>query len=220
MRRRASILSAIAPLVLVAVVSARAPTPSSQLELLTPTPDEEQALEYFDRAIDAYVLLHRRVEQRFPPQRMFDNADEMLAARTALRDAILEERRNAKQGDVFTPEVADVLRGRLLRAILWHRHNPADILEENRAERLPGTPMPRVNKPFPWGLGAAMWPTFLRVLPELSEELEYRFVERDLILIDMHANLVLDIMDDALPAADDAEDEVSLLACAAEVPAS
>jgi hypothetical protein len=101
-----------------------------------------------------------------------------------------------------------VLRAELLRAIRWHKHDPGDILADNRAERWPGMPIPEVNDPFPWGLGAAMWPTLLRVMPELSEELEYRFVDRHLLLIDIHANLVVDILVEALPAAE-AEDESS-----------
>jgi hypothetical protein len=45
-----------------------------------------------------------------------------------------------------------------------------------------------------------MWPTLLRVLPELPAELEYRFSDRDLVLIDGHANVVVDILENALPA--------------------
>lgn len=180
----------------------------AQLDIREPTVLEEQAVEQFDRAVDDYVALHRLIERRFPPVRTFDDPAQMYAERAALRSAIVEARSIARRGDVFTPAVSQVIRERLLRAIRWHRHDPADILADNRAERLPGTPMPRVNQPFPWGLGAAMWPTLLRVLPELPEELEYRFVDRDLVLIDMHANLVVDILIDALPPAG-SEGEIS-----------
>lgn len=187
-------------LALAAVIIAPAAV-HAQFELREPTTLEGQAIEQFDRAIDDYVSLHRRIERSLPPERVFDDAEEMFAARDALRQAIIRARPNAQRGDVFSLVVSQVIRDRLLRAIRWHGHDPADILADNRAERLPGTPMPTVNEPFPWGLGAAMWPTLLRVLPELSEELEYRFVDRDLVLVDMHANLVVDILRDALPAA-------------------
>jgi hypothetical protein len=39
----------------------------------------------------------------------------------------------------------------------------------------------------------------LDVLPELPEELEYRFAGRDLVLIDIHAELVVDVLRRALP---------------------
>jgi hypothetical protein len=172
----------------------------AQSEFTEPAPLEEQALQQFRRAVDDYVGLHRRIDRSLSPQQMFDHADEMFAATDVVRQAIVSARSGARQGDLFNPEVSQAIRERLLRAIRWHGHDPGDILAHNRAERFPGTPMPQVNGPFPWGLGAAMWPTLLHVLPALAEELEYRFVDRDLVLIDIHADLVVDILVDALPA--------------------
>jgi len=37
------------------------------------------------------------------------------------------------------------------------------------------------------------------VLPELPEELQFRFVERDLVLVDIDADLVIDVLPDAVP---------------------
>ena len=37
-------------------------------------------------------------------------------------------------------------------------------------------------------------------LPSLPTELEYRFVNRDIVLWDVHADLVVDIIPNALPA--------------------
>ena len=45
-----------------------------------------------------------------------------------------------------------------------------------------------------------MWPSLLAVLPPLPEGLEYRFADRDLVLIDIHASIVVDILVNALPA--------------------
>jgi hypothetical protein len=185
-------------LALAAAIVASA-TVHAQLQSITPTPLEEQAIEQFDRAVDDYVALHRRIERSLPPERMFNDAEDMFVATAVLRQAIVGARSNARRADVFTPPVSQVFRARLLRAIRWYKHDPADILADNRAERLAEAPMPEINEPFPWGLGAAVWPTLLRVLPELSDELEYRFVDRDLVLIDVHANLVVDILVDALP---------------------
>jgi hypothetical protein len=41
-------------------------------------------------------------------------------------------------------------------------------------------------------------PTVLQVFPPLAEELQYRFVDRDLILWDEHANLIVDVLPDAV----------------------
>jgi hypothetical protein len=62
-----------------------------------------------------------------------------------------------------------------------------------------------VNGTFPWDIGSAMWPTLLRALPELPDELEYRFSRRNLVIIDIHADLVVDILEDALPPAEGRE---------------
>jgi hypothetical protein len=87
----------------------------------------------------------------------------------------------------------------LEKAIDERGHDPADILRELAAERPPGIPEPAVNGEFPWQIGSAMWPTLLQALPALPRELEYRFSGRHLVLIDIHANLVVDILKNALP---------------------
>jgi hypothetical protein len=181
------------------------PTGNCRLELLTPFAIEERALAQFDQAVDQYVALHRQLERALPPERVWDDAEEMFAARDQLRRAILAARPNARQGDIFTPGVAQALAANLDRAILECGHDPADILADINAERLPGTPKPQVNGKYPWEIGSAMWPTLLRVLPELPAELEYRFSDRDLVLIDIHADLVVDILKEALLAPNESE---------------
>jgi hypothetical protein len=47
-----------------------------------------------------------------------------------------------------------------------------------------------------------MWPSMLAGLPQLPPELEYRFLGRHLILVDVLANVVVDVLYDALPGPD------------------
>ena len=201
----------LSPLVLVALplaqVQAPPPHPAKphapcQLEVLTPSEMEEHALVQFNTTVDRYVVLHRLLERSLPPEGMFDDPEDMWAAREALAAALLDARPLARQGNVFTPAVAVMIRSRLERAIAQHHHDPADVLAAINEERLPGAPEPAVNEPYPWIIGSAMWPTLLAALPPLPHELEYRFSDRDLVLIDVHANLVIDILYDALPAAE------------------
>ena len=42
-------------------------------------------------------------------------------------------------------------------------------------------------------------------LPELPPELEYRFVGRDLVLVDMFGSFVIDVLREALPITDSTE---------------
>lgn len=201
----------LSPLVLVLLPLGQLPTPPPhpaapparcQLEVLSPSEMEERALVQFDTTVDLYVVLHRLLERSLPPEGMFDDPEDMWAAREALAAALLDARPLARQGNVFTPGAAAMIRSRLERAIAQHRHDPADVLAAINAERLPGMPVPEVNHAFPSVIGSAMWPTLLAALPPLPHELEYRFSDRDLVLIDVHANLVVDILDDALPAAE------------------
>jgi hypothetical protein len=188
------------PFVLLPLLQPSQSPGACRLEMLTPLTMEEHALAQFDHAVGQYVALHRRLERSLPPERQFDDAEEMFAARHAIRSALLAARPGARQGNIFTPGVAQAFVANLDRVIQECGHDPADILADINAERLPGTPKPYVNGKYPWGIGSAMWPTLLRVLPELPSELEYRFSDRDLVLIDVHANLVVDMLEDALPA--------------------
>jgi hypothetical protein len=200
---RTSLISV--PFVLLPVLQLSQSSGTCRLEMLTPLTMEEQAMTQFDHAVDQYVALHRRLERSLPPERIFDDAEEMFAARDALRSAILAARPHARQGNIFTAGVARAFVDNLERAIEECGHDPADILADINAERLPGTRPPQVNGEYPWGVGSSMWPTLLRALPELPAELEYRFSDRDLVLIDVHANLVVDILEDALPQCRDGE---------------
>jgi hypothetical protein len=48
-----------------------------------------------------------------------------------------------------------------------------------------------------------MWPALLQALPPLPPELQYRIVDDDLVLIDLRASLVVDILDDVMAADED-----------------
>jgi hypothetical protein len=166
-----------------------------------PTVDQQRILDRFGAAVGEYVQLHRRLERTMPVahDRSFTDPEDMWVARLAIQAALVAARPGAQQGDILSPAVGDVLRHRLAAAIHFYRHDPADILAEIDQERLPRTPDPVVNAEFPSGIGRHIWPTLLRALPELPDELEYRFSNRDLVLLDVHANLVVDILENALP---------------------
>ena len=174
----------------------------SQLFVLPePGADQQLILDRFAAAVGEYAELHRRIESTLPfaHDRPFMDPEDMWVARLAIRTALAAARQDAQQGDILSPAIADVLRERLAAAIHYYRHDPADILAAINEERLPGTPDPAVNAEFPAGIGCYVWPTLLGVLPALPAELEYRFSNRDLVLLDVHANLVVDILENALP---------------------
>lgn len=187
-----------APFVLLPFVPTVVP-PSCQLEVLPPFVLEERVVADFGNRVFHYVRLHRRLERALPPEHLFADLEDMSIAVDALHAAIVDARPNAHAGAMFTPAVAAVLARRLDRAIAAKGYAPAEILAAINVDYLPGMPKAEVNGRFPRVWNHRVWPALLAALPPLPDELEYRFVDRDLVLVDLHADLVVDILSDALP---------------------
>jgi hypothetical protein len=160
---------------------------------------EEQVLTAFGATVDRYVDLHRRLERHFPPEQLLSDPEQTEIATLALADAIRGARPNAVPGNIFTAEVAHVFRLRIMNN-LRNGHDLATLVSSMDEEGWIEPKPVAVNQPFPWGVPNFIWPSILRTLPQLPAELEYRFVDRDLVLLDVHANLVVDILELALPA--------------------
>jgi hypothetical protein len=188
-------LMAAAPLaILLGTVVGAAPRQSTQ---------EDAAVTHFRRAVDSYVELHRQVERGLPTLAPSQNPHDIYEAISTMQTAMQAARRGARQGDLFTPEVSRVLRMRLREALAKHGYQPADLLEIMQLEALeyPADPVsPVANEPFQWEPPPLMVPCLLHVLPALPDELMYRFVGPDLVLIDLHANLVVDVLSGVLIA--------------------
>jgi len=152
----------------------------------------------FDAKVTDYLRIRQEIASRLPPERTFDDPGQMLHERAELRSAIRKARADARPGGVFTPDAAPAFRRIIAATIVASGVDPDDLVERFNDDRTPGARPPAVNKRYDWRLGAWMWPALLRELPRLPPELEYRIVDDDLVLIDLHASLVVDILKDAL----------------------
>jgi hypothetical protein len=159
-------------------------------------PHEYAALLAFDQSVQDYMALHRRLARRTPPLQVTADPARIRTAVDALGHAIQTERSGARRGDVFTAPVAELLRRRIACAL--GSFDAAALIREMEEDDEGTVPQLRVNEPFPWNSGNAMWLSMLIVLPQLPEELEYRFVGADLVLIDVRADLIVDILEGAL----------------------
>lgn len=133
------------------------------------------AITQFQRSVDAYAFQHRQVQRR-----LGEAVDQsaMAASMRAVRPA-------AADGDFFTPIVAAVFRNRIAIAL---RTQSCQIAMPDR----PSSEVPRVGT---LAIGTAALPScLLAVLPRLPEELEYRGASVAIILVDTHANLVVDVL--------------------------
>src|SRR5262245_15280584 len=159
------------------------------------------AIAGFNANVREYCLLREAIGM--PSERIFSDPRDMLIVRKTLRDAIRERRPLARQGDFFTAAIAVTFRHIIVATADANGLDLRDAVDAIRADRLPGARPPVVNETYDWRLGAWMWPALLLELPPLPEDLQYRIVDDDLVLIDIRADLVLDILDDALETNED-----------------
>ena len=153
----------------------------------------------FMTATREYAQTHRRLEQQIGPIEITTSIDQINRIIQQLATAIRAERPDAKQGDFFTAALAPELRARINEALLADDFTADDVIRAGRVDGIDYNRVAlRVNGTFPWILGTAMFPCVIQALPELPPELQYRIVGTDLVLIDVHASLVVDILPSAL----------------------
>lgn len=163
--------------------------------------DTEHALQQFDERVAAYVALRTRAEASVPPIEVLSDVARIQAQIDALANAIRGARWAAQPGDLFTADVRLVVRLEIRDALAAARIAVEDLRAALEEETEPDADVPVVgiNEPYPWDFGSAVPPVLLDALPALPVELQYRFIGRDLLLVDVEADLVVDILPNALP---------------------
>ena len=143
---------------------------------------DRKAFADFQAGVDRYVALHRQIEETTPPIVASDDWSSIRESIDTLAGKIRTARANARQGDVFTPEIER-----------WFRLTLGECLAGVDIEDF----LAGINEEE-WKALPTMSPHLLAVLPPLPEELQYRFMNRDLILWDVHANVIVDFIGGAL----------------------
>jgi hypothetical protein len=187
--------------VLVAVVSAALVTGAGckDAERDRPTNPADTLFADFAKRVDSYITLRERLTDSIGDLDPTKSQEEIAARATALGNAIIASRPQAKQGDIFSPEVAAFL-ATLIRQEYKRRSEPVLETREDQQEELPNFE-PRVNLIYPTTYPLATFPpALLPLLPSLPEEVEYRIVRDNLILRDIEANVILDFMPAAVPS--------------------
>jgi hypothetical protein len=191
-RRIAFPLGSLAPML--AVVSLLAGGTSQEKPRVNP--DAALSVEFLE-GIEQYVELHKKLEATLPPRPEHATPAEIQAHEDALAKLIVQARSRAKQGDLLPQKVRAYLR-RQIGSVLRGPDGAAirrAVMEDN-----PGRVQLKANARYPEGLPITTMPApILGALPKLPEHVEYRFVGERLVLLDIHAQLVMDYMTDALP---------------------
>ena len=181
-----------APLALVPLLQPPFP-PDCQLDLLTPMAIEERSIATFNARIEAYVALHRRLARTLPPSEVFDDEDPFFA--DELRRALVAARPGAQPGRFFTTRVNESFRQRIDLALADAGRSALAFRPDPFVDGRTAT----VNQPLLIVPDPMAWAPVIAVLPPLPPELAYVVAGRDLALVDVAANLVIDVLTDAVP---------------------
>ena len=156
------------------------------------TPDK--ALQAFAAATHEYAELHRRIERQLPPLEVTSNPEVIDKAIRNLAAAIRLASPDMRQGRFFSDELGLRIRVSVAEALAANGFTPADVRATEPMAIDPAQLRLQVGEPFHWIYGSAMFPCVLAALPPLPPELQYRILGSTLVLIDVHANLVLDVL--------------------------
>jgi hypothetical protein len=159
-------------------------------------PDQAVVAE-FQRRLDDYMAVQNQLEDTLDDPPEDATPQQIDAHQRALAALVQKARSDAKPGEVFSPHMQAFVRGVVGRVFEGPDGKAlrATIAEENPA----GTPV-RINGRYPDAVPmSTMPPDILAALPQLPEELEYRFVGDRLILLDTKTHVIVDYVDDVLP---------------------
>jgi hypothetical protein len=161
--------------------------------------EEERDLKTFTDRVQAYVRMQKNLESSLSTLKPTNDVAQIVEYQHALAREIVAARRNARQGDIFTHEATERFRKIIHREFRGPegRHARRTIRQDNPSGVIVRL---NVNDVFPEGIPLTTTPaTLLLKLPELPQELAYRFVGRDLTLIDTKARLIVDLISNAIP---------------------
>ncbi len=152
----------------------------------------------FGARVKEYAALHNKLEDTLPKFSKDSTPEEIDKHQRALARLLQDARKGSRPGNMFTPEVQVVVR-RLMGRVFGGADGAAlkaSIMDEN-----PGPIRLTVNGRYPDSVPlSTVPPQVLEGLPELPDELEFRFIGRHLILMDEHAHLIVDLLENVLPA--------------------
>jgi hypothetical protein len=160
------------------------------------TPDQQQLVSDFEARVSSYMKL-RDTTAPTANEKPTKSPDKLMQQRSDISSRVLSARSNAKQGDIFTPDIA-----------IYFRHQIAATLDGPQGARIraslrhaePVKGRLQVNQKYPAHVPLQSTPpTLLLNLPTLPKDLEYRIVGQDLVLRDTGANLIVDFIPNVLP---------------------
>jgi hypothetical protein len=154
-------------------------------------------LEEFQKRVTDYVNLEKDLAKGLPAAKPTTEPQTIIDRQHELAKKIRTARAKAHQGEIFTPDVATEFH-RLMAFARQGSDNSHIKKSLERAEPVRLTL--HVNDAYPQNIPLQSTPpTILANLPRLPPEVEYRIVGRTLVLRDITANIVVDLLPNAIP---------------------
>ena len=162
------------------------------------TPSDKNIVAAFEKRVKEYAKLREDLETKMPKLSKEATPEEIQTHKKLFQDRVRASRASAKHGEMFTPETAA-----LFRAIIKAEFKGKDrvelrksVLKESENKAVPI----RINYAYPESQELLeMPPTLLLRLPPLPKQLRYRFVGRNMLLVDRENGLIIDFMTNAIP---------------------
>lgn len=150
----------------------------------------------FKKRIDAYLKIHNEAEGKVPNLKRTDDPKEISDRQAALAKMIMTLRAGAQPGDIFAPEYQPYF----IKIVQDDFKTRSAADRKAIVNELPANMKIDINTVYPTTIPLETFPpVLLRKLPDLPPELEYRIVNKSLILRDVKANLIVDILRGVVP---------------------
>jgi hypothetical protein len=160
-------------------------------------PDNRGLREFSDR-VEAYEKVREKAEKSLPKFKKNSKQEVIAVQQQALVTKIRELRSTAQRGDIFTVSATEAI-AQTIKAVFAgpDAHRVQNTIQTG--EPLRGFEV-QVNQRYPDSLPFTTVPaTLLRKLPRLPDEVAYRILGSDLLLVDRKANLIVDFIPNAIP---------------------
>lgn len=158
----------------------------------------KQAIATFEQHVKEYVTLREGLEDKLPKLPADSKPEQIEAHKATFQNTVRTARGGAKQGDIFSPDIAEYIR---LTIRDEYKGQERQELREKVVVEAETKAVPlRVNYPYPESEELMdMSPALLLRLPQLPKQVKYRFVGKNLLLVDRENGLIIDYMLNAVP---------------------
>ena len=156
---------------------------------------QAEAMGKFSERVNAYLSLQKKVEGKLTSQKETNDPEKIKTHIADLASGIRAARADAKPGDIF-----DGVSEQFRQSIREDARNRSVRDAFAAMQEVPKKTVPKVNADYPETAAlATVPPLILKRLQRLPDGIEYRFMGRDLILRDTHANIIVDFLHEAVP---------------------